>query len=432
MRILLISRCPPWPLYLGDRLIVYHLAEELEARGHQVDLLAFYDRPDDPQQVAQYDHYFGSVQLIPEPRRSRLSYLRRLLLPSARWPRRAEDSWSPEMWGAIQSRLGNTVDTRMSVPTPPLHKMGKVPGDGDYDIMHLFGGIQVYEFRYALNNHPAIITPYESYSLYLRRQLKQTGLQLSTIRYSLFTLLARHFESFMFTPYRRTVVVSEPDRDELLRLNPRLQVEVIPNGVDTYTFRPRPTRRIPTLLFVGNYEYPPNVDAALRLATEIFPAVRQRIPNVRLWLVGNAPPAELVALQSNKGLKPLVQTPIRVTGRVPDVRPYLSRAGVFVSPLRLGAGIKNKVLEALAVGCPVVATPLSVDGIDVRHEQEALIADGVDMVEQIVRLLQDDSLSERLSINGRKLIESRYSWDRVAESYEQLYRAVINPEPSSP
>jgi glycosyltransferase involved in cell wall biosynthesis len=294
-----------------------------------------------------------------------------------------------------------------------------IQSSGDYDIIHLFGGIQIYEFFHALNNHPAIITPYESFSLYLRRQQELAGLSLSTIHYPLFTMLSRRFESFMFTPYRRVVVVSEPDRDELLSVNPALPVEVIPNGVDTYTFRPRPTGRIPALLFVGNYEYAPNVDAALRLATEIFPAVQRRFPNARLWLVGNAPPAELRALASDS---------LRVTGHVPDVRPYLARAGVFVSPLRLGAGIKNKVLEALAMGCPLVASPLSVDGITVRHEQEVLIADGKNLVEQIVRLLEDESLRERLAVNGRKLIEARYSWGTVVEHYEQLYRTIMDSQ----
>src|SRR6185503_17760344 len=122
-----------------------------------------------------------------------------------------------------------------------------------------------------------------------------------------------------------------------------------------------------------------NVDAAIRLATEIFPAVQARVPQVRLWLVGNAPPPALSAVANDS---------IRVTGRVPDVRPYLARASAFVSPLRLGAGIKNKVLEALAMGCPVIATPISLDGIAVRDAQEALVADGHAMIDGIVRLLQ--------------------------------------------
>lgn len=229
--------------------------------------------------------------------------------------------------------------------------------------------------------------------------------------------IAQHFERWMFEPYRRVVVVSDRDRDELLHLNPALPIEVIPNGIDLYRFRFRLTQlKAPALLFVGNYEYAPNVDAALRLAHDIFPAVKRRVPAARLWLVGNAPPPELRALASGD---------VRVTGRVPDVKPYLARAAAFVSPLRLGAGIKNKVLEALAVGCPVVATPLSVDGIAVRDGQDALVAEGGALVDAVVRLLENPDLAQTLAANGRKLIEAHYSWDRVAERYEQLYQSIL-------
>ncbi len=397
MRILLISRCPPYPLYLGDRLIVWHLAEELEARHHEIDLLAFTNRPEDEGAQSLYDHLFNNVRLIPEPRRTQFSYALRMVSPATRWPKNAPQSWSPEMWAAIEERLNSTY----------------------YDAIQLFGGVQVYEFLHTLGGRPAIITPYESYSLYLRRIVEREGEGLrhspTQITNRLQLAISRRFESWMFTPYRKTVVVSEADRDELLKLNPALKIEVIPNGVDVYAFRPRPVKRIPALLFVGNYEYAPNVDAAIRLATEIFPRIQARIPEVKLWLVGNAPSPELKALASDT---------VRVTGRVPDVRPYLARAGAFVSPLRLGAGIKNKVLEALAMGCPVVATPLSVDGIAVQHGQDAMVAEGEAMVEAILNVLQQDDLREQLSRNGRKLIESQYSWGRVASLYEDLYKGL--------
>jgi len=411
MKILLISRCPPYPLHLGDRLIVYHLAEELEARRHRLDLLAFYDRPTDPAETAYYDYRFQHFELIPEPRRSQFGYFKRLLLPAARWPRRAEDSWSPAMWQAIQRRL-----------------------DAErYDVIHLFGGVQVYEFNHALRGQRAIITPYESYSLYLRRALdaltlnpspsgrgtsdfsspsgkERWGVKAATTAQ---LHIARRFESWMFNPYQRVVVVSDRDRDELLRLNPALPIEVIPNGVDTYYFRrARANRKARALLFVGNYEYPPNVDAALRLAREILPQVQKRVPDVKLWLVGNAPPPAVQALASEA---------VRVTGRVPDVRPYLARAAAFVCPLRYGAGIKNKVLEALAIGCPVAATPLSVDGIAVQDGHSALIADGDALITAIVRLLTEPDLQRRLADSGRALIEQQYSWSRVAEMYEDVY-----------
>ncbi len=393
MRILLISRCPPWPLYLGDRLIVYHLAEELEARKHELDLLAFTNRPEDTQEQGEYDHLFNEMRLFPEPPRSQLSYLQRLLMPTMRFPRSAEQSWSPHMWRAIEDKLAST----------------------HYDAIHFFGGIHVYEFYHALGGRKAIITPYESFTLYLRRLIENSAGAISpaTVMNRVQFEIAQRFESFMFTPYQETVVVSDRDSDELTRINPAMSIRVIPNGVDTYNFKPRPVQRIPAILFVGNYEYAPNVDAALRLATEIFPQVQQCVPQAHLWLVGNAPPPALCALANDH---------IRVTGRVPDVRPYLARASAFVSPLRLGAGIKNKVLEALAMGCPVVGTQISLDGIAVVDGQDALVADGTTMIDAIVNVLEDQSLRTTLSTNGRKLIENHYSWDHVAQEYENLYK----------
>ncbi len=221
----------------------------------------------------------------------------------------------------------------------------------------------------------------------------------------------------MFAPYRRVIVVSEADRDELLSLNPSLPVEIVPNGIDLDFFQPASAPREPhTLLFTGNYEYAPNLDAALRLARAIFPCVQQRIPDAKLWIVGNAPPPELQALASDA---------ITVTGQVPDLRDYLSRATVFVCPLRLGAGIKNKLLEALVMGCPVIATPLSADGIAVRDGQDALIAEtDPQIADAVLRLFADPALRDQLGANGRRLIEARYQWAQVADQYERVYAEV--------
>src|SRR5690606_36881945 len=117
------------------------------------------------------------------------------------------------------------------------------------------------------------------------------------------------YESWMFTPYARTVVVSDADRDELLGINPSLPIDVIPNGIDLDYFQLQSVEREPAaLLFVGNYEYAPNVDAALHLAREILPQVQAQIPGAKLWLVGNAPTPQMQALASES---------IQVSGRVP-------------------------------------------------------------------------------------------------------------------
>jgi glycosyltransferase involved in cell wall biosynthesis len=396
MRILLVAAAPPYPLFHGDRLMVFHLGRSLAARGHTIDLLALTQSPEDREDQQHYAGIFDHVELIDEAHHSTLNFLARVVRPGSRWPRRAEDSWSPAMWRAIERRLDG----------------------GSYDAVQLLGGTRIYEFFHALRGTPAVITPADSFGLRARRMFEaQTG-TAARLKGRMRWLIARAYERWMYDPYARTIVLSDVDRAALLAGNPGLEVDVIPNGVDLGAFQAHAVERADNaLLFVGNFAYGPNADAALHLAAEIFPRVQALVPEAKLWLVGNGPPPALRALASDA---------ISVTGRVPDVQPYLASATAFISPLRVGVGIKNKVLEALAMGCPLVATPLSVDGIAVTEGLDAIVASDDDLADATVRVLQDDALRRRLSSNGRALIEARYSWSHVAESYEALY-AEIQP-----
>jgi len=396
VEILLISRCPPFPLYHGDRLIPYHLARELAARQHQIDLVAFYQQPEDIADVPRYERLFRSVQLIPEPKRGLREYLRRARNPEARFPRRAEESWSPPMWETVEDLLQTRI----------------------YTLAHLFGGVQVYEYLHLVRHLPNVIVPYESYSLWLERAVQEEPRRLARWQKQLRLHMARRYESWMFEPYDRAVVLTDRDARTLRALNPSVPVVVIPNGVDVDYFSPtgyEPNE--PALLFVGNYNYAPNLDAALRLVRDIFPRVQRHVPTARLYLVGGNPPSELRAYASDA---------VIVTGRVPDLRPYFEMALIFVSPLRLGAGIKNKILEAMAMQVPVVATPLSCDGIPVSHGQHVLLGESdSELVKGIFRLLGNPQLRKRLRQRGRQLIERHFMWARVADRYEELYDQVI-------
>ncbi|MDE2854952.1 MAG: glycosyltransferase family 4 protein [Chloroflexota bacterium] len=387
--ILLISRCPPAPIHLGDRLILWHLARELSRRGYTIDLLALYDRADDPGQQAEYAAFFRHIQLILEARRSPLSMLRRLATPSARFAHSAAASFCPQLWRAISEGLKRH----------------------DYDLVHCFGSVSVYEFHPLIARLPNLITPYESHSLYLASAARrgQLGARLRLP-------IARRFESFMFKPYDRTVVIAEADRASLLGLGAAPRVDVIPNGIELERFQPRHQGRdAHRLLFVGNFDYAPNQDAVRVLVDAVLPQVRARIPGATLQLVGFNPPAWMRALANDH---------IEVTGPVPDVSPYLARATVFACPLRIGAGLKNKVLEALAMGIPVLATPLSVDGINVVNGESAIIAPVEQFAAEAARLLADEGLRYRLSLEGRAVIEAEYSWEKTASSYERLYDEI--------
>ena len=392
--ILLISRCPPYPIHLGDRLIIWRLARELARRGYTIDLLALYDRDDDPQHLDEYRSFFRHVELIREPKRSGLTYLRRLLDSSRRFAASAEASFCPALWRMIDDYLRRY----------------------DYDLAHCFGAVSVYEYHPLVAHLPNLITPYESHALYLESAARQ-----GQLRARLRLPIARRFERFMFTPYDRTVVIAEADQAMLQALQPALSIDVIPNGVDLADFQPRQIKRdAATLLFVGNYEYPPNQDAVRLLVEQVLPQVREGAPQARLQLVGVNPPDWMRALANDH---------IEVTGAVPDVRPYLARATVFVCPLRFGAGLKNKVLEALAMGAPVIATPLSVDGINVISGESAVVAPVDQIAAETGLLLRHDARRKRLSQNGRVLIEAEYSWARTADSYEALYDEICLSRP---
>ena len=387
--ILLISRCPPYPIHLGDRLIIWHLARELARRGYIIDLLALHDRDDDPQHLDKYRSFFRHVELIREAKRTGLTYLRRLLDSSSRFAASTEASFCPALWRMIDDYLRRY----------------------DYDLAHCFGAVSVYEYHPLVAHLPNLITPYESHALYLASAARQG--QLSA---RLRLPVARRFERFMFAPYDRTVVISDADRAMLQALQPALRIDVIPNGIELERFQPRHSGRAEqTLLFVGNYAYAPNQDAVRLLVEQVLPQVREGAPQARLQLVGVNPPEWMRALANDH---------IEVTGHVPDVRPYLADATVFVCPLRIGAGLKNKVLEALAMGAPLVATPLSVDGINVQHGESAIITPVDRIAEQTARLLRDNALRENLSRKSRALIEAEYSWERTADSYEGLYDEI--------
>jgi polysaccharide biosynthesis protein PslH len=173
----------------------------------------------------------------------------------------------------------------------------------------------------------------------------------------------------------------------------------------------------PTILFVGSFVHPPNVDAALWLAQTIFPRVATRVPEARLDLVGHEPGARILALAGGT---------VSVHGSVPDVTPYADRAAVVVAPIRIGGSMRGKVLEALAQGKALVATSRAAEGLDAVAGQDLLIADREDeIVDALVRLLQDRGARGQLGENARTWAEAHLGWDDGVIAFEHVYDTVV-------
>lgn len=260
------------------------------------------------------------------------------------------------------------------------------------------------------------------------KQMLETATSENPLRDRLNLPLLARYEKRYCAKFSRIVVTTEIDKRQLLELlsgegergregEKIFPIEVIPNGVDLIEF---PDRAIDpgghTLIFAGAMNNLPNIDAAKFLSLEILPIVQQQYPDTTLTLVGTSPVPEILLL----GKKPGIQ----VLGRVQKVAEYLHQATVCVVPMRIGFGIKNKTLEAMAAGTPVIASDRGLEGLDIGGGPQpirALRANRVqEYVEAISTLFENPHLRQELSQNARSHIENQYTWNTIGQRYDRL------------
>jgi len=239
----------------------------------------------------------------------------------------------------------------------------------------------------------------------------------------------RRYEGWLSQQFDRVLVTSSADQCVLEQLASQSKggtsssaetITVLPNGVDLEFFTPMDQpRESDTLVFTGKMSYHANITAALYLVNEIMPRVWQRKPTARLQIVGHRPPRQIIDLAQKYDGR------IQVTGTVPDIRPYLAKATLAVVPILYGAGIQNKVLEAMAMETPVVATRKAVSAISVQHDDQILLGDTPDEIaHQIVRLLDDEPLRKQIARHGRCYVELQHDWDLIVKNLEKVYVEV--------
>jgi sugar transferase (PEP-CTERM/EpsH1 system associated) len=238
--------------------------------------------------------------------------------------------------------------------------------------------------------------------------------------------LFNRWEAFRYRRYERSVwaraaacaATSERDAAAVRAATPAVPVAVVPNGVDTATFRPpRQRSRSDSLVFLGLLNYRPNVDGLRFFLDEVLPLIHRTRPSVQLTVVGGGG-AELSAELARPG--------VTFTGWVPDVRPYLWSADIAVVPLRFGGGTRLKVLDALATCTPIVSTTIGVEGIDVVPGKHFLPGDDPEsFADAVLELLDDDDRRAQLSRAGRALVEQQYSWDRSVAALERLMTSLV-------
>jgi sugar transferase (PEP-CTERM/EpsH1 system associated) len=219
------------------------------------------------------------------------------------------------------------------------------------------------------------------------------------------------------------VLVSTEREAQLTRqIAPTARVHVLPNGVDTEYFKPAAEQASePSVIFTGDMSYFPNEEAVVYFAHQVLPLIRRRLAGARFLIVGRNPGRRVEELRQIEG--------VEVTGFVPDVRTWLSKARVAVAPFTIAAGIQNKILEAMAFGLPVVATPRAAQGLSCRVAEMVDTGDTPEqLASKVAELLQDSEFARRKGLDGRRRVAEDYMWDAALERLLQLLESPASTE----
>lgn len=228
----------------------------------------------------------------------------------------------------------------------------------------------------------------------------------------------------------KCVTLTTEDESNMRQLEPHIDIRTIPNGIDHRKMIDEAassnicknsivSAKCPSILFVGNFLYEPNIDAALYFSQLIFPLILKDVPNAKLHLVGNAPPPEVSSLTLNKQIK--------VSGYVDSLTNFYKDADVVVCPLRIGGGVKVKVLEALNAGKAIVSTSIGAQGLDLSTYPSLTVADEVaDFAEKVVRFLLDPQKRYRQEQQALAYASILPTWDQATEAFVQCYKEIID------
>lgn len=385
------------------RVRPYNLIRYLVRQGHSVTLATLYSTNQEKNELEHLKNIVDQIIALPLPvSRSFLNVAQAVL---SRDPLQTAYCWNPQLQHLIHHQL-----TDAKIPFDVVH------------IEHLRGvryGLAIKEVARKMKT-PLIWDSVDNIT-YLFKQSSVQSKRLINRWITRFELgRTARFETWVVDQFERVLVTSPNDRQAFIELNPsqksQERIKVLPNGVDLEYFTPdaQIMRRPDTLVVTGKMSYHANVTMVMSFVQDILPLVWQSKPDVRLQIVGKDPPTQLQAL--NKDPR------IEVTGTVPDVRPYLRQATIAVAPVPYGAGIQNKVLEAMACATPVISSSQAIAALTVEPDTEILVSDQPEVFAQkIVNLLDDSQLRTQIGKGGLEYVRRCHNWNSIVSDLVETY-----------
>ena len=402
MKLLFLTPQLPYPPHKGTTLRNFNLIRQL-ATDHEIHLLSFVDDESEVRWAEPLRDLCARIDVRRPPRRS----LRRRGFDSltSRLPDMALRLWTPAMRDLVRDALARESFDVVQVEGIEMARYWlDVAQSPDLQQRARLSVFDEHNAEYVLQQR--------AFETDVRRPRKWLGALYSFIQWHKLV----GYERRCLRAFDAVVAVSETDRDALLRLAPDLNISIVPNGIDTEFNAPRPphTPTTFTLVFTGTMDFRPNVDAVTWFCAHVLPLIEEQVPDVRFTIVGVNP---------KKAVQRLAADPaVVVTGWVPDVRSYIQEAAVYVVPLRMGGGTRFKVLEAMALGVPIVSTRVGCEGIDLVPGEEALLADEpAAFAAAVVSLLRDPARGAEMTRRARRRVEAHYDWRAIVPRLARVY-----------
>ena len=404
MKVLWVSQNVPFPPKSGVLLRNYNLVR-LASQFAAVDLVAIVKKNAMPASYAEI--------AVPELLKF-CSTVQPVRLP-------AEESRLAFWWVLLKSLFTKNPFTVNWASAPVLEDvLGQALSGTTYDLVY-FDSISLAEYRHLLTSSAGVLNHHNIESQLFDRRIEYERNPLKRLYLRLEARKLRRYEAAVVGEFDSNLVVSSLDAVRLGEFCAGATTALVPNGVDIDYFRPSDEASAEPghLIMVSGMNWFPNLDAVLYMIESIWPMLTAAMPDVRLTIVGARPPRRVTELAAR-------DPRITATGFVDDIRPYMDRAQVYLCPMRDGGGTRLKVLDALSMGKPIVATTMALEGIDVVPEHDVLVGDTPEeFVTQIQRLLRDQTLRRRLSANGRAFVEQRFSWDVVGDQLQAAFRDAV-------
>jgi len=392
MKILMLTPYLPYPLYSGGQIRSYNLLKNL-AKKHEITLFSFIREESEREHIKELEKFCKKVEVV--KRRKAWSPINIGIAGFSPFPFLISLYYSPEATKIIKKLIDrenfDLIHAECFYVTPTIPET-------DIPILLVEQTIEFMVYQHFVETNKCwFLKPL----LYL----------------DVFKI--KKWEKFYWKKAKKVIAMSSSDKKIMKLLVKDLDVDIVPNGVDTERFKFRVSRERDNnkrILFVGNFKWLQNKEAALVLLNKIWPEIKKKMDGVKLWIVGLNPPEEIKKYDGEA---------VNVDGGVKDIADAYYSSDLLLAPIYGGGGTRYKILEAMACGVPVVTTKVGIEGLGAEDREDVLIANEPERLADVcVEILKNGGLRKKIVRNARKMVEKKYNWGKIAGKLDKIYKEV--------